>query len=397
MVKNVINVLSYNVRGLRSYDKRRQIISRLLYDIHDNRPDIIFFQETHSTKRDIKRWQQEFQFDLVCAHNSTAAGGLLIGFRRGLDCHIRSVIREKQFLLVNCIIAGEEYTLVNVHALHEGNYDALSKFFQEIWSAVGNNPTFKVLIGGDFNAITDPDLDIQDVDKAKHRQYSLKAFQTFLEESGMTDVWRSFNPTIKRFTRRLQEQTPARIDRFLVSDLLFNYSYDVDIGLSFKSDHSPIYYSFYSNRNATGKNLFRFPNFLLADDVFKQFLANEIQQFIRINLNEVDLEDKPSPSLLWDTLKAFIRACTIDYLKKLKKDKAAQVRLRTEAYDRTIWLEKERDKCYQDSNKVSEVSKQLQEAHARLQEIITLQGQKKLSANTKRKRIFSNTCSKYFF
>ena len=300
---------------------------------------------------------------------------------------------------------GEEYTLVNVYADNDPNGNEFQQLLQELWCSVEKFPAFKILIGGDFNAISDIDLDVQhttqaDKDRNLWRQPRTKVFQEFIEHTGLNDVWRNFNPTEKRFTRQHDNpvaQTPARLDRFLISDLLLNYSYKVHIGLSFKSDHSPIYFSFYSNRNTPGRNLFRFPSFLLKDEVFKQELSEEIQHFIRLNETEVTPEDKPPPPLLWDTLKAFIRACTIDYLKKLKRKDRHQMKLRTEAENDAIALERERDRQYLNTNRVSELSQQLSEAHARLQEILIHQGQKQLSTNIKRKRIFANTCSAYFF
>ena len=130
-----------------------------------------------------------------------------------------------------------------------------------MWTNVQKFPNYKILIGDDFNAVLDIEKD------AASPRYWRKAYANilnrFIEQSGLTNVWRAFYPDSRRYTWHSPNINipPSQIDFFLVSDLLFNYSYDVQVGLSFKSDHSPIYYSFYSNRIALVEICFAFRTF----------------------------------------------------------------------------------------------------------------------------------------
>ena len=79
-----------------------------------------------------------------------------------------------------------------------------------------------------------------------------------------------------------------------------------DIGLAYQSDHSPVNISFLMNRNPKGKGLFRFSDFLVEDDKFAEILTNMIEEILRLSHEQVPEEHRPSPSLLWDTIKAAI-------------------------------------------------------------------------------------------
>ena len=81
-------MLSYNVSGLRDYKKRTSILSRLVFSDPAARPDVLFFQETHSNKHLVKAWEKDFQqYNLFCHHEKGAnkSGGLLIAIHKSLD------------------------------------------------------------------------------------------------------------------------------------------------------------------------------------------------------------------------------------------------------------------------------------------------------------------------
>ena len=178
---------------------------------------------------------------------------------------------------------------------------------------------------------------------------------------------------------------------------MFNYSQDVEIGLAYKSDHSPIYFSFYANRNTPGRGLFRFPNFLVNSEGFKEELTEELKHFVHLNVDEVDPQERPSPSLLWDTMKAYIRTISVNFLRKMKRHKVEAQQEIIEAKDRAILIEKERDKQFTKVEEMTRLTKELNYAHAKLQEICHHYNRKELTRNIRKKNMFANTCSKYFF
>ena len=139
---------------------------------------------------------------------------------------------------------------------------------------------FKIVLGGDFNEILDEELDSRN---PAYYPVKTEKFNAFVEETGLSDVWRAFHPEEIRYTHN----KGRRLDRFLVSDLLFNYCFDADIGVSYRSDHSPIYLEVIINRNEAGPGLFRFPDFLCTDDKFKELLKLEVDNFRETNVKRI--------------------------------------------------------------------------------------------------------------
>ena len=260
----------------------------------------------------VSKWRLDFRYDLHFSHNTTKQGGLLIGFKRSLDYKVHKKIIEKDYMLMRISIGQEEYTIVNVYREPVYNAEHVSELFQRVWGQIVKNSNLKIIIAGDLNAtLSEMDINVN----TYYRQRVSVPFQQFVNESGMVDVWRMFNPTEQRFTRTATHgQQPSRIDYFLVSDLMLNYTCDTSIGLAFQSDHTPLYYTFYSNRNTPGHQIFRFPTFLCSDSDFVKQLSQSIELFVRDNVLSVPQHEQPSPSLLWDCLKAHIRGHTISYL-----------------------------------------------------------------------------------
>ena len=217
-----------------------------------------------------------------------------------------------------------------------------------------------------------------------------------MTDSGLSDLFRTFHPEEKQFTWH-RPGSASCLDYILVSDLLLNYSVDSNIGLSFRSDHCPVHADFYTNRNPPGKNLFHFPSFLLQDEAFVKDLVEEIEQFVHLNAEDVDEEDKPSPALLWDCLKAHIRGVTIAYLSYLHKDRKARRKEVDQCLEDIAKLQRQRDWVANEYDRSQELTKLLEEAKAIFMEKAHSFNIKNVLFNVKRKNLFNNTSSKFFF
>ena len=169
-------------------------------------------------------------------------------------------------------------------------------------------------MGGDFNSIGDS-RDAKTVTSALEEY--IKVESDFLEETSMTDCWRVFNPDTIRFTRF--SQNPKRLDKFWASSLLLNYLSSAEIGIAYKTDHSPIYVTFIMNRNPKGKGFFRFPDFLTQDKEYGKILSHTVEKAVQQNFDQITPEQRPLRRLLLDTVISSIRGQTIEYLTWKKK------------------------------------------------------------------------------
>lgn len=91
---------------------------------------------------------------------------------------------EGQFLIIQGLIAGSEWTLVGVYAPQIGKGNFFSLLIKKIHQYGRGN----IAMMGDFNVVMDPGID-------KSKQGSSQSvlpemFRTLLQEKGYVDTWR---------------------------------------------------------------------------------------------------------------------------------------------------------------------------------------------------------------
>ena len=80
-------LLSLNVRGIRSFEKRKSVFNWL----RKSRADICFLQETYSTKEVEMMWKKQWKGDIFFPHGSSHSKGVLIPVSDNLDFNLKSV------------------------------------------------------------------------------------------------------------------------------------------------------------------------------------------------------------------------------------------------------------------------------------------------------------------
>ena len=86
-------------------------------------------------------------------------------------------------------------TLVNVYAPNDDN----PAFFKNVLSHLLSFNCDDIIWGGDFNLILDLEKDKKGGNPVTHKN-SLKEVQNIVDSLDLLDVWRVFNPDVKRFT-----------------------------------------------------------------------------------------------------------------------------------------------------------------------------------------------------
>ena len=76
-------LLSLNVRGIRNFEKRKAIFQW----ISKQNADVIFLQETYSTKEVEQFWRLQWKGEIFFAHGSENSKGVMI-LTKGLDIKI---------------------------------------------------------------------------------------------------------------------------------------------------------------------------------------------------------------------------------------------------------------------------------------------------------------------
>ena len=89
---NHLNFISNNVIGLQAISKRIKIFEYLKNYVTSN--GFIFLQETHSSVKDEKLWNDEFEGQLFFSHGKTNSCGVAIGFVGTKALNILNIKRD---------------------------------------------------------------------------------------------------------------------------------------------------------------------------------------------------------------------------------------------------------------------------------------------------------------
>ena len=191
--------MSLNVRGIRTFEKRKAVFSWLV----NSDADIFFLQETYST-RDIqnirrKQWKGEMFF----SHGSNHSRGVLVLIRDNLDFKIHSTKVDSQgrYIFLEAYIHDSPYFLLNIYARNKCSEKFI--FFKDVSDILKGarvQQDHPFIVGGDFNIILDHVLDGQGANsKGKD---SGKIVEDMPAELDLVDIWRIRNPKVTRFTWR---------------------------------------------------------------------------------------------------------------------------------------------------------------------------------------------------
>lgn len=142
-----LNIISYNVRGIRSQLKRQKIMRFL----NERKFDIVYIQESHSVDSDHKIWESEWGGRTYFSHGTNEARGVGIWIRKNSAIKVENCIKDNngRYIISDISYEGSNYTLVNVYAPNTDEPDFFKTVFNHM-EMIGND--YKV-IGGDFNLV----------------------------------------------------------------------------------------------------------------------------------------------------------------------------------------------------------------------------------------------------
>ena len=231
-------MLSLNVRGIRSFHKRKALFNWIAKE----RCDIIFLQETYCTPEVENIWKLQWRGSIFFSHGSQHSRGVMILLKENFDCEV-SVHREDEqgrFLILKVIIQNQPFVLVNIYAPNKINDQCT--FFEEIQTQLDGldlEENCEIIIGGDFNVILEPDLD--GTGGKPQLKESCKKIDNLCSSFDLIDIWRIRNPDARRFTwRQKNPMIQRRLDFWLISSSIQEEVVKVDIIPAIRTDKSAI-------------------------------------------------------------------------------------------------------------------------------------------------------------
>ncbi len=223
-----------------------------------------------------------------------------------------------RYVFVSGLLFQQPVLLVNVYA---PNWDDVT-FIKKLLSSLTNLDTHKLIFGGDLYTVINPTLDRS---SSKHTAISkmARSLSYFMEDNGCIDPWRFLNPSLKSFSFFSHaHQTYSRIDYFFIDKSFLNHVSSVDYLPIVISDHAPVQMDVHFTFHPKSRPQWRLCPLLLADTGFCEKISSSIDFFIATNKTE-----STSDSLLWETLKAFLRGEIISFTSY--KNKKTQEKLQT--------------------------------------------------------------------
>jgi len=209
MTHRNMKLISFNCRGIRSYNKRLKILTWL----KKKKTDICLLQETYLTKDIIHTIDKQWGGKTIHSFGTNHSRGVSILFDSKLPVEIleQKSDTEGRKMVVNFKVYQEKYTLLCLYAPNDQRQRRT--FFYDIQEWLHDWNLYTMLVGGDFNSILDQNMDLlggslATIDKNQ-------AVRDLCAHFNLQDIFRHMHPTLKSFTRR-RKTTARRLAYWLV-------------------------------------------------------------------------------------------------------------------------------------------------------------------------------------
>ena len=320
MTTNIqFKAISLNVRGIRTFEKRKTIYNWLT----QKNADICFLQETYSTKEIENQWKSQWRGETYFAHGTVHSRGVAILVRNTLDFTLKSVQSDEEgrFLCLEAIIQDQLFLLVNIYAPNTSTEQ--TSFFRKLSDLINSDERYeqcKIIIGGDFNVTLDPSKDCSGGNPVL--KDSVKALEEILIENDLIDIWRVQNPECRRFTWR--QKTPLiqrRLDYWFIPESLQDDVAKIEIVPAVRTDHSAVVIEINSlDTQNHGPSFWKINNSLFEDSTYVEL----IRENIPVWLSEINF--CTDYRIVWDWIKYNIRRESISYSKQKAREKRERLK-----------------------------------------------------------------------
>ena len=152
---------------------------------------------------------------------------------------------EGRFLIVNLSIQNMNLCIASTYG---PNVDDPS-FFHSFFTSLSDHSDNTLIIGGDFNMVSDSGVDRLSTAGSQRNWQSTNIVKQYMNDFGLCDAWRSHHPTLREYTFFSPvHHSHSRIDSFLVSSSLMSDISDTKIHPITISDHAPVSITLKNNR-----------------------------------------------------------------------------------------------------------------------------------------------------
>ena len=318
---NNIKILSMNCQGLGDQDKRKDVF----HFLKQKKFSIYLLQDTHFTSKEENFIRTMWGFECFFDSFSSNSRGVAVLLNNTFEYKLHKIKRgnDGNKLILDITIQDKRLTLINLYGPNKDK----PNFYREVKNDIDNFGNETVVIGADFNLILDFEKDCKHYLHVNNPR-SREAVLDLCAEENLIDIWRECNLEKEQFTwKKVHPFKQARLDFFLISELLFTNITNTQIEPGYRTDHSAITLTIKFQNYTKGNSYWKFNNTLLKDQVYVAIVKDKIktvkeQYSAQQNASEIPISElvlKISDQLFFDTLLMEIRGKTISYSSYKKK------------------------------------------------------------------------------
>lgn len=233
--ENALNIVSLNVKGLNTPEKRRM----LLHDMRRLKADVIFLQEKHFRNNCLPILKNRFYpvvYHSKYAKAKSRGVSILFSAKLPWTCIDTKTDGEGRYLFLRGRIGDVEESLANLYAPNERQGVFLKRHITQLLQySVG-----QLMVAGDLNILLTPTEDTSTGSSSSSRDLH-KRISSLLHSAKLIDTWRLFNPGERDYTFYSRpHQSYSQIDYFLIPHRHLHAVRDTAIGSITWTDHAPI-------------------------------------------------------------------------------------------------------------------------------------------------------------
>lgn len=319
-IPHATKFITWNVKGLNNFAKRKRVFNHL----STFKPDIVFLQETHLRSSQSSRLSQSWLPHVYHSGFNSKSRGVAILIRKNFPFILTDVQSDinGRFVMVTGKLHNTPVILLNVYAPNWDN----PQFFTRLISMLPDLNTHYLIMGGDMNLIFNPILDRSIPRKSAEISKSASVLSTFLKNYSISDPLRAVEPLARYYSFFSPvHHSYSRIDYFFLDNALIPKVTLCKYHAIVISDHAPVQMDILLPNTAASQRLWRFDSSLLADEDFCKFITFHIEVFLETN-NTPGI----SKSIIWESLKAYLRGQIISFAAHKNKKRNARLRELTE-------------------------------------------------------------------
>ena len=298
----MVKVISCNVNGIRDPIKRKTLFSFF----KNTKADIVLLQETHSCSNTMDKWTTEWEGDAIWNSGTTFQCGVAILLRQQDGIIDIKADTHGRILKANVTLHGRVISVMSVYSPNRPH--DRENFFSQFETYFDH--TEAPIIGGDFNMVTDWNLDRCGGTYSPTHLYGINSLVKFITQYNLVDTYRHIYPHKKSFTWSNPSNTvKSRLDR------IYHKVYSVMSAFTIKTpltDHDSVGVTFSFENENRGPGYWKLNSMILDDDMY-DLSINRLWNYWKSQKGDLPLDQ------WWDIAKSYIKQISIKYTKLLNR------------------------------------------------------------------------------